>query len=213
MSQYGTIKTTTNQMITLYKNFWLLLIRNLPEPLWCKVKLNRHFNELINQSISKDHVLILAKRGKVESLRVAVCFADAYFREICESNLLATKYMVRNYQIPFESIQGGVISAWRARKSKIASFLIQFINKDISPSEGTKVVSAYVKTFLVIFDKINMRQNRQTLFYALTMFYDYVIKNKWFVIQHTQFRQTLHEAMLLHIGKGFDGMAQYVKIF
>ena len=151
--------------------------------------------------------------GKVESLCSAVCFVDAYFREICESNLVAVKYMVKNYQMPVDVIKSGVISSWRARKRKIASHLLLFLVRDHSSSDRTKFVTAYLKTFLSIFDIIRQNENNETLYFALTMLYDYIIQNKWFVRIHPKFAKTLQKSMLSHIDHGFNGVAQYTKLF
>lgn len=55
--------------ISLYRNFWISIIKYIPEAFWCKLYLNTKFIILLKSQISIDNFRELSSLGKLESLK------------------------------------------------------------------------------------------------------------------------------------------------
>ena len=120
MSSYG---------VGQYKNFWILILKYLPESLWCKLYLNKAFKQLIKSQISKDHILLLAKNGKIESLIAQGLDINIFFEEICQSNLCAIKRVMYGNNYQHDILTRGLVNACRSGKSDIVQYLVEIIGE------------------------------------------------------------------------------------
>jgi len=71
----------------LYPNIWRLILRQLPEPFWCKLYLNHSFLELLKSEHSTGTVRELSLMGKLESLKNMT----VDFESLCKSNVHAVR--------------------------------------------------------------------------------------------------------------------------
>jgi ankyrin repeat protein len=81
------------------KNVWICILQQLPQALWCKMKVNTTFVNLIRQLAlqERDTVNNLARKGLIESLIQHDYIDETNFLDICYSNVYAVKrFMIQN---------------------------------------------------------------------------------------------------------------------
>ena len=103
----------------LYANFWILILRHLPEAWWCKLYLNSVFLELLKSQKSIGDISTLSEQGKLESLKGR----KVDFVLLCKSNIHAVKrYCYYHQKI---DLNPGLQCALNFNKINIACFLIE----------------------------------------------------------------------------------------
>lgn len=205
MSEYGSIGT-----IKLYKNIWILIIKYLPEVYWSKIKTSKSFNQLIKELKIKDHAIILAKNGYIESLILSVGYIEGYFRYLCESNILVVKRAFYQSDLSLEQLEEGIISSWKIRDKKIFFFVMEKITNKEFKYDDEQIIY-YIRTFLNIFNKINGSYTK-ILGFALECICDYLAINKRFVKKHPKFSNAVKNTMIKHAKFG-NFNKQYYEIF
>lgn len=104
--------------ITLYRNFWILILGYLPEAFWCKLYLNSKFILFLKSRKSMDSYKDLSKQGKLESLE----FLNVNFSALCRSNIYAVQRYCYYNDI---NVNLGLYSAIKHNKIDIICYLIK----------------------------------------------------------------------------------------
>lgn len=142
---YGSIEN-----LKIYKYIWILIINQLEEAYWCKLKLNSTFIKLLQSQHKKDTVLNLTINGHLESLE------NNYisFPHLCQSNLGALQRYLHNNK---HDLSLGLYYACTFGKLTIAEYLIDQGATDISSAITQAIIRGHTNCVVSILKKHSLK--------------------------------------------------------